>query len=109
VLAELTEQTAGSVVRHTRVGHFHTYMAWQAGAADIVLCPSPKGVDPFVKDALGKYSPPQMLVEVVHPEHDLIAHHPINLRHITSGTSRYTWGALETDQPAAKLMEGTTA
>jgi hypothetical protein len=109
VLAELTEQTIQSVVKHTRVGHFHTYMAWQAGAADIVLCPSQKGVDPFVKDALGKYSPPQTLVEVVHPEHDVIAHHPINLRHITSGTSRYVWGALETDQPAAKLMEGTSA
>ena len=93
VLAELMALTADSIVKHTRVGHFHTFMAWQAGSGDIVLAPSPKGVDPFVKDVLGKYSPPQMLVEIVHPEHDIIAQHPINLTHIQAPNPaiRYVW------------------
>jgi hypothetical protein len=93
VLAQLMALTADTIVKHTRVGHFHTFMAWQAGAGDIVLAPSPKGVDPFVKDVLGKYSPPQLLVEIVHPEHDIIAHHLIDLAHITDpdASSRYVW------------------
>ena len=70
-------------------------MAWSAGAGDIVLAPSPKGVDPFVKDVLGKYSRPQFLVEIVHPEHDVIAHHVIDLVHVTEPTEacRYVWNA----------------
>jgi hypothetical protein len=105
VLAELSQHTTEQVVKHSRYGHFHSLFYWQAGAADIGLCPSPKGVDSFVLDSLGKYGPPQFLVEVVHPEHDLIAHHPIDLTGIGSGTSRYRWGSFESDQPAAKLME----
>ena len=95
VLAQLMEQTADSIVKHTRVGHFHTYMAWSAGAGDIVLAPSRKGVDPFVKDVLGKYSRPQFLVEIVHPEHDVIAHHVIDLVHVTEPAEacRYVWNA----------------
>lgn len=91
VLAQLEELTLDTIVRHSRFGHFHTFFAWQAGAADIVLAPSPKGVDPFVKDELGKYSPPQLLLEVVHPEHDIIAQHPINLTGVGAGESRYLW------------------
>jgi transposase-like protein len=93
VLAQINEQATSTIVKHSRFGHFHTYLAWQAGAADIALAPSPKGVDPFVKDVLGKYSPPQFLVEVVHPEHDVIAHHPIDLTAIQSGRDdcRYLW------------------
>jgi len=98
VLAELNQHAADSIIKHTRCGHFHTYMWWQAGAADIGLCPSPKGVDPFVKDVLGKYSPPMQLVEVVHPEHDVIAQHPIRLDHIQdeSMDCRYVWNGAGT-------------
>lgn len=106
VLAQLTALTVDSVVKHSRYGHFHSLFYWQAGAADICLAPSPKGVDTYVLDSLGKYGPPQFLVEVVHPEHDLIAQHPIDLTGIGDGTSRYHWGAMESDQPAAKLMKG---
>jgi transposase-like protein len=93
VLAGMHAATIDGIIKHTRVGHFHTLMFWQAGAGDIALCPSPKGVDPFVKDVLGKYSPPQMLVEIVHPEHDIIAQHPITLTHIQQPdpACRYVW------------------
>ena len=95
VLAEMQALTTDSIVKHTRVGHFHTFIAWQAGAGDIALCPSPKGVDPFVKDVLGKYSPPQFLVEIVHPEHDVIAQHLIDLSHIVEPNPecRYVWNS----------------
>ncbi|MCW2924413.1 MAG: hypothetical protein JWM98_1817 [Thermoleophilia bacterium] len=104
VLAQLAAESINSVVRHSRYGHFHTLFYWVAGAADIGLCPSPKGVDSFVLDSLGKYGPPQFLVEAVHPDHDLIAQHPIDLTSIGAGKSRYAWGAMESDQPAAKLL-----
>lgn len=107
VMAQMTEQAIGNtIVKHTRSGHFHTYFFWVAGAADIALCPSPKGTDGFVKDVLGKYSPAMMLVEVVHPEHDVIAAHPIVCQHIMddSGECRYHWSALDGDQPVSQLM-----
>lgn len=107
VMAQMTEQAIGnSIIKHTRSGHFHTFFYWVAGAADIALCPSPKGTDPYVKDILAKYSPAMMLVEVVHPEHDLIAMHPIVSQHIMDDSEecRYHWCSLEGDQPAAKLM-----
>jgi len=91
VLAQLQDAAVGGIVRHTRFGHFHTYFAWQAGAADICLAPSPKGADPYVLDSLGKYSPPQLLVEVVHPEHDVIGSHLIDLTHVREGTPRWEW------------------
>jgi plasmid stabilization system protein ParE len=93
VLAQMTDAAASGIVKHSRYGHFHVWFAWQAGAADIMLAPSPKGVDPFVKDILGKYSPPQFVVEVVHPDHGVIAVHPIDLSHIVdeAGACRYVW------------------
>lgn len=109
VLSQLAADSADRVVKHSRYGHFHTLFYWVAGAADICLCPSPKGVDSFVLDSLGKYGPPQFLVEVVHPEHDLIAQHPIDLTGIGAGTSRYYWGSFESDQPAAMLMRERAA
>lgn len=95
VLAGMQSLATDSIVKHTRVGHFHTFIAWQAGAGDIALCPSPKGVDPFVKDVLGKYSPPQFLIEIVHPEHDVIAQHLVDLSHIVDPgvDCRYVWNA----------------
>jgi len=97
---------SNSIVKHTRTGHFHTYFQWQAGAADIALAPSPKGVDPFVKDKLGRYSPAMFLLEVVHPEHDVMASHLIDVQHVMDDTEpcRYTWGALETAQPVASMI-----
>lgn len=107
VLAAMTGQAlANDVVRHTRTGHFHTYFAWQAGAADIALAPSPKGVDPFVKDKLGRYSPAMFLLEVVHPEHDVMGSHLIDVQHVMNDAEpcRYQWGALETAQPVAAML-----
>ena len=106
VMAQMTEAAIGNtIVQHTRTGHFHTYFFWHAGAADISLCPSPKGTDSFVKDVLGKYCRASMLLEVVHPKHDVIAHHLVNLQHVMSEESdcRYRWAALESDQPVARL------
>lgn len=106
VMAQMTEAAIGNtIVQHTRTGHFHTYFFWHAGAADISLCPSPKGTDSFVKDVLGKYCRASMLLEVVHPKHDVIAHHLVNLQHVMSDESecRYRWAALESDQPIAVL------
>lgn len=107
ILASMTEHALGNqIVKHTRTGHFHTYFAWQAGAADIALAPSPKGVDPFVKDKLARYSPAMMLLEVVHPVHDVMGSHLIDVQHIMDddGPCRYVWGALESSSPAAALV-----
>jgi hypothetical protein len=107
ILASMTDDAlSNSIVKHTRTGHFHTYFQWQAGAADIALAPSPKGVDPFVKDKLGRYSPAMFLLEVVHPEHDVMASHLIDVQHVMDDTEpcRYTWGALETAQPVASMI-----
>lgn len=107
ILAQMNENAlADDVVRHTRTGHFHTYFQWQAGAADIALAPSPKGVDPFVKDKLGRYSPAMFLVEVVHPDHDLMGSHLIDVQHVMDESSecRYAWGALETNEPVAAFV-----
>lgn len=91
VIAEMTDQAASSVVKHSRYGHFHTYFHWQAGHADIALMPSPKGADPYVLHTLGKYSPPQMVVEMVHPEHDVIGSRVLNLSHIRERDVRWDW------------------
>lgn len=112
IMAQITDHAlSNSIVKHTRTGHFHTYFAWQAGAADIALAPSPKGVDPFVKDKLGRYSPAMMLLEVVHPKHDVMGSHLIDVQHIMDDEQpcRYTWGALETTQPVAELFSAQFA
>lgn len=107
VMAQMSDAAIGnSIVKHTRCGHFHIYFHWFVGAADIALCPSLKGTDTFVKDKLAKYARAQTLVEVVHPDHDVIAHHLIDAQHIMddSGPCRYHWCALESDQPIAASM-----
>lgn len=91
VIAEMTDQAASSVVKHSRYGHFHTYFHWQAGHADIALMPSPKGADPYVLHSLGKYSPPQMVVELVHPEHDTIGSRVIDLSSVRERATRWDW------------------
>lgn len=92
VLAELTDLTAASVVKHSRYGHFHTLFQWHAGHADIALAPSPKGPDTYVMHTLGKYSPPMFLLEIVHPEHDLIGSVKVDLtRVIDTDALRWDW------------------
>lgn len=93
VQAQLTEAAISSIIKRSRYAHFHAFMHWQAGNADIMLGPSPKGVDPYVKDCLGKYSPPMFVAEVVHPDHGMIGLHPIDLTHIVDmeATGRYVW------------------
>lgn len=90
VQAELTNQALGNtIVKHTRYYHFHTYFEWQAGSADIMLSPSPKGVDPFVKDVLGKYSPPMFVLEEVHPKHGKTKTIRVDLTNVSPKETRY--------------------
>lgn len=92
VVAELENKAINSVVKHSRYGHFHTYFFWVAGSADIGLMPSPKGVDSFVKDKLGKYSPPMFVLETVDKKNGKITMHEVDLRDImTESESRYVW------------------
>lgn len=94
------------VVRHSRYGHFHMWTKWQIGDGDTAITPSPKGVDSFVADVLAKYSPAALSLEVVHPEHDVIADHVIRLQHIMEpAPTRYVWGALTDDKPATDRMK----
>ena len=89
----MTQAAASGVIKRSRYAHFHSFMHWQAGMADIMLGPSPKGVDPFVKDQLGRYSPPMFVIEVVHPDHGMIGLHPVDLTSIVDvdASSRYVW------------------
>lgn len=91
VIAEMTDAAASSVVKHSRYGHFHTYFYWVAGRADIGLMPSPKGTDSYVLNSLGRYGSPMFVVEVVHPEHGVIAQRAIDLTGIYEGDCRWDW------------------
>lgn len=104
-LAAMSDAGVGGIVKHSRFGHFHIYTSWGMGNGDATLCPSPKGVDSFVLDALGKISPAQVLLEAVHPVHDVIGQHLIGLQHVMSGEGgcRYRWGAGR-GVPAATLL-----
>jgi hypothetical protein len=110
VIAEMTERAiAEAVIRHTRSAHFHTFFAWQAGRGTIVLAPSIKGIDSYVLDSLGKYSPAACLVEVIHPEHDLVRQTVVEVGHINANTTdkpRYQWGALETELNTVDIVHG---
>lgn len=92
VVAELENKTINSVVKHSRYGHFHTYFFWVAGSADIGLMPSPKGVDSYVKDKLGRYSPPMFVLETIDKKNGKITMHEVDLREImTESECRYVW------------------
>ena len=105
--AHLTElaDSMRNVVKHTRIGHFHLFTKWGVGEGTVGICPSPKGVDNFVTDALERYSPAAVLIEVVHPEHDIIADHLVSVQHIMSDVtpSRYIWGVTGSKSAAATL------
>jgi hypothetical protein len=94
------------IIRHSRYSHFHLYTKWQIGNGDTAITPSPKGVDNFVTDVLAKYTPAGILLEVVHPQHDVIADHLIGLQHIMDADSpcRYSWGAMRDESPAVERM-----
>lgn len=92
VLAELTDQSLDSVVKHSRYGHFHTLFYWTAGRADIGLMPSPKGTDPYVLNTLGRYGAPMFVVEIVDPEHGVTGKRYIDLTGMVDPVNlRWDW------------------
>lgn len=98
------EQTGilDGVVKHSRIGHFHMFTTWQVGTGDVAICPSIKGADAFVTDSLAKYSPAGALLEAVHPDHDIVGQHVINLQGINQpGVCRYAWGARQDESITA--------
>lgn len=102
------EEAAGvitGIAKHTIIGHFHQQFYAQFNGGDVRIAPSLKGSDSFTNDVLAKYSPAAQSLFAIHPEHDVIADHTINVQHIVSeGETRFQWGALEGGQTAAQIM-----
>jgi hypothetical protein len=94
------------IVKHLRIGHFHTYVTWGIDDGDIAICPSLKGVDAFVMDALERYSPAAQLLEVIHPRRDVIGTHVIGVQDVMTDDDpcRYSWGAMQSDSPSFEIL-----
>lgn len=101
---DATKQITG-IVKHTIIGHFHQQFFAQFNGGDVRIAPSLKGSDSFSNDVLAKYSPAAQSLFAIHPEHDVVGDHTINVQHIREdGDTRYLWGALEGDSTAAQIM-----
>lgn len=94
-------EALSKIARHTRVGHFHSYMVWQINDGTVAITPSLKGSDAYSIDRLERFSPAGQLLEIMHPEHDLVAQHPIVVQDVCRGSGRYAVGAMSSTEPAA--------
>jgi hypothetical protein len=94
------------VVDHVVLGHFHQQFYAQFNGGDVRITPSLKGADTFSLDILGKYNPAAQSLFAIHPDHDVIADHTINVQHIAEeGHTRYKWGALTGGETASQIFK----
>lgn len=101
---EATSVISG-IVQHLIIGHFHQMFYAQFSGGDVRIAPSLKGPDSFSNDILAKYSPSAQSLIAIHPKHDIVADHVINVQHIVDeGKTRYSWGALEGELTTAEIM-----
>jgi hypothetical protein len=103
--AEAAASVISGIAKHTIIGHFHQQFYAQFNGGDVRIAPSLKGSDSFSNDVLAKYAPAAQSLFAIHPEHDVVGDHTINVQHISAeGDTRYKWGALEGDKTAAEIM-----
>lgn len=95
------------IAKHLIIGHFHQQFMAQFNGGDVRIAPSLKGADAYSLDQLSKYNPAGQTLMVVHPRHDIVADHAINVQHIMNedGGSRYEWGALEGVDTAVEIYD----
>ena len=82
------------IVDHTIIGHFHTRAFLEFAHGDLSVEPSAMGTDPYARDALRRFSPPRQMLRAIHPTHDVIGEHVIQLGEHKDplATSRFHWG-----------------
>lgn len=102
VLDAIRRSAPDVIVQHVRCGHFHEEVLIRLPTGSFKICPSIKGTSAWELDTLGKVSAPECMIEVVHPDHGIIATHIIDCSNPQS--SGFVHGALQTLQPAASLV-----
>jgi hypothetical protein len=94
-----------SVVSVVLVGHHHQSALAQFNGSEGRIMPSLKGPDTYSLDVLNKYNPPAQSLFAVSKKHGIIGDHTINVQDIRQeGNTRYTYGALESSDPAVVLL-----
>lgn len=106
-LAKLQGMLDG-IVDHTIIGHFHTRAFLEFAHGDLSVEPSAMGTDPYARDALRRFSPPRQMLRAIHPTHDVIGEHVIQLGEHKDplATSRFHWGVEDRDNAnPAEMMD----
>jgi hypothetical protein len=101
------------IVDHTLIGHFHTRAFLEFAHGDLSVEPSAMGTDPYARDALRRFSPARQMLRAIHPTHDVIGEHVIQLGEFKDPDvqSRYHWGIEDRDNanPAEMMDEWLNA
>lgn len=102
---EEAHNAIAGIAKHIIIGHFHQRFFAQFNGGDVTIAPSLKGPDSFSTDVLAKYSPAAQMLYAIHPSHDIVGDHVINVQHIMEeGETRFKWGALEGEGTVSDVM-----